>query len=108
GLACGTVVPFAANFSYVSGWWPVPELDPTPFAFALSAFAFSWGLLRHQLLAIVPLAHGTVVLGMDDPVLVVDPAGRIADLNPAAQRVTGWSATAVGRAAAEVLGRGVD
>jgi PAS domain S-box-containing protein len=104
GLAVGTLTPFAANVAYVGGWWPVAGLDPTPFAFALSALAFGWALLRDQLLAIVPLAHGAVIRGMDDPVLVVDAAGRVADLNPAAEAVTGRpAAAAIGRPAADVI-----
>ncbi|HEY3081710.1 MAG TPA: histidine kinase N-terminal 7TM domain-containing protein [Chloroflexota bacterium] len=109
GLAVGTVVPFVANVVYLSGSWPVPGLDPTPFAFALSALAFGWALFRERLLAIVPLAHGAVIRGMDDPVFVVDAAGRIADMNPAAERIAGWSAAdAVGRSAAEVMAARTD
>jgi signal transduction histidine kinase/ActR/RegA family two-component response regulator len=49
--------------------------------------AFLPALLRHGLLDLTPVAWAVVIKGMNDPVLVVDPAGRIVDLNPAAQRL---------------------
>ncbi len=66
-------------------------------AFAVTGLAFVPGLFRYRLLDLTPVAWAAVVEGMDDPVLVIDPEGRIVELNPAAERVAG-------RKASEVLG----
>jgi PAS domain-containing protein len=101
------LVPLLVNLWYVSGRSPIPSLDPTPFAFAISGALAVWGLFRFRLLDLVPVARDAVIEGMRDGVIVADGYGRVVDLNPAAQRVLGLTpAKAVGRDVDEVLGDG--
>jgi diguanylate cyclase (GGDEF)-like protein/PAS domain S-box-containing protein len=101
----GCLLPWAANVIYLLQLNPVPGLDPTPVAFSITGLLFAWGLHRGRLLDLVPLAHGAVFTGMADGVLVVDPHGRIVDLNPAAARLFGGDGgTIVGQAVSTVLG----
>jgi PAS domain S-box-containing protein len=104
GLLIGTLVPFAANVIYLYGLFPLPALDPTPFATAVSCLAFTWALFRYRLLDIVPLGYRTVLNVMSDGVIVLDAQGYVVDLNPAAERLTGRSAArAVGQPIERVL-----
>jgi len=103
-FAIGVVVPWVSNALYISGNSPVPRLDITPIAFTVSGLATSIGLLRYRLMDIVPIAWATVVDGMRSGVIVVDSQDRVVDVNPAAMRITGWSAAlAIGRPVVEAL-----
>ena len=62
-------------------------LDYTPFAFAITGMSLTWGLLRFQLLNLVPVARNLVVDSMMDGVIVLDAQGRIVDLNTTAKRI---------------------
>ncbi len=97
-LLIGALAPWVGNVLYISGFSPIVRLDLTPCAFAVSGLAVAWGLLRFRLLDIVPMARDAVVEGMGDGVIVLDTRDRIVDLNPAAQRI-------VGRTASEAIGQ---
>jgi PAS domain S-box-containing protein len=73
---------------------PVDLVSPT---FAVTGLTFLPALFRFHLLDLPPVAWALVVKGMDDPVVVIDPWGRIVELNPAAQRL-------IGRKAQEITG----
>jgi len=103
-LLLATLAPWVGNALYISGLIPFPHLDLTPFAFTLTGLAVAWGLFRFRLLDIVPVARDAVIEGMSDGVIVVDMQNRIVDLNPAAQRIIGRSASeAIGQPAAHIL-----
>lgn len=86
-LFAGILPVWLANAAYVMEWGPVAWLDPTPFAMALTGMVYAWSLLHLHLLDIVPLAHAEIFDFIDDAIVVVDMEGRIADANPAAQRL---------------------
>lgn len=100
-LLLGAMVPWVGNMLWVSGLSPFAHLDPTPFAFTVSGLVVAWGLFRHRLLDIVPVARDAVIEGMQDGVMVLDAQDRIVDLNPAAQRI-------IGRPAPEAIGQPID
>ncbi len=81
--------PWVANFIYLFGRDPLPGLDLTPFAFGLSALAIMWGLFRHRLFRVVPVAREAVIRSSPTGVLVFDLEGRLVDINPAAARFLG-------------------
>ncbi|MBT3346675.1 MAG: PAS domain-containing protein, partial [Gemmatimonadetes bacterium] len=85
----GLAFPWASNLIYLLGWNPYPFVDPTPFAFMVTVLAFTWGLYRHALFELVPLARAAIVEKMDEGILVLDESGRIVDLNAAAERLVG-------------------
>jgi len=100
----GVVFPWLvsiADMSHVLGSFHV---DTAAMTFAVTGLAFLPALLRHGLLDLTPVAWAVVVKGMNDPVLVIDPSGRVVDLNPAAQRLVGAPAPKIlGVAAAQAL-----
>ncbi len=83
-------IPLLANIAYVLRWINgIPALLLTAFSFALMGGMMLYGLLRYRLLEVLPIARWAVVDHLPDGILVVDPASRIVDLNPAARRLGG-------------------
>jgi PAS domain S-box-containing protein len=103
----GVFVNVAASVLPLFAWSPfgygrvdVVMRTATSGLFAVALFGF--GLLR-----LVPIGREAVLRRMNEGWLVLDPAGRIADLNPAAERLFGVAARGVaGRVASDAL-RGV-
>jgi signal transduction histidine kinase len=96
-LLIALAVPWVSNAVYLAGWSPLRGLDPTPFAFTLTGLACAWGLFRFQLFDLVPVARDAVIESMGDGVVVLDAQDRIADINPAAQRLAGITQESVGQ-----------
>src|SRR6266545_3034084 len=83
---------------------PFGQVDLSPFAFTLTAGVLVFGVFRFGLLDQRPVARSQIFETIKDPVLVLDPWGRVIDANPAAGRLVGRTAgEAVGRAAVELL-----
>jgi PAS domain S-box-containing protein len=64
-------------------------------AFVIGELVIAWGIFRHQVFEIMPIALDQVIESISDGVIVLDIQHRIVDLNPAAQRMTGLSAQQV-------------
>ncbi len=103
-LLIGLLAPWAGNALYLSGLSPFPHLDLTPLSFTVTGLALAWGLFRFQLLDIVPVARDKVIDSMGDAVIVLDAQARVVDLNAAAARIIGPTASeAIGQPSAQVL-----
>ncbi|MEA1958723.1 MAG: histidine kinase N-terminal 7TM domain-containing protein, partial [Chloroflexota bacterium] len=83
------MLPWVANVVYVAGFSPLPGLDPAPMAFSVTGFVLALGIVKFQLLNIVPVARELLLQRMDSGVMVVDNQGRIVDVNPAAECLVG-------------------
>ncbi|HYB96859.1 MAG TPA: histidine kinase N-terminal 7TM domain-containing protein [Vicinamibacterales bacterium] len=94
-IIAGALVPWLGNFLYLSGI--VAGLDLTPVAFTVSGACLTWGIYRHRLFGLLPVARDMVIDSMDDGVLVLDAQRRIVDMNAAAQRYTGCTTAFLGR-----------
>ncbi len=103
----------------LAAWLPLPgfllaraaplAVDLAPVAFTASGALITWGLLRHGLWALVPVALRTVFDQMIDGVLVVNAQERIVEANPAAVALLGRPAAALhGAALAEALPQWAD
>ncbi|MCP3873275.1 MAG: PAS domain S-box protein [Desulfobacteraceae bacterium] len=84
-ILIGIASPWIPNVFYVLGVENLKYIDLTPAAFTISGIAFSWGLLRYQMLNLIPVTHETVIESMGDPVITLDMNDRILDVNKAAQ-----------------------
>ena len=82
----GISLPWVANLLYVLPFTSEALPDLTPVSFTLTGLAFAVGLMRHQMLSLIPLAHETVIESMGDPVISLDREDRILDINQAARR----------------------
>jgi PAS domain S-box-containing protein len=98
------LLPWAVNLLYNLDVGPFGQVDLSPFAFTLTAGVLVFGVFRFGLLDQRPVARSQIFETINDPVLVLDPWGRIIDANPAAGRLVGRPAgEAVGRSAVELL-----
>ncbi len=79
----------------------VPAMELAALGFVLSGLGMAWGVLRYQLLDLIPVACEVLSQGMPDPMIVLNVKGRIAHTNPAAQRLIGASYS-------ELVGRSLD
>jgi diguanylate cyclase (GGDEF)-like protein len=86
-LAVGALVPWLANLIYISGLSPAPGLELTPIALSITGIIYSWGLVRLQLLDLVPVSRESLIESMNEGMLVLDVQGRVVDVNTAAQRM---------------------
>ncbi|MDQ6672792.1 MAG: EAL domain-containing protein [Chloroflexota bacterium] len=90
-LVVGVLAPVVGNAIYNAGI--VPSLDLAPFAFTVSGGIWWWALLRYRVLDVAPVAHPvaleSIFEGMVDAVVVLDAAGAIVKLNPAALNILG-------------------
>jgi len=104
----GTAAPWVSSLLHVTGAIPVPGLDPTPLAFAVSGVAYLLALSRFRLLTLTPAprrrARQLVFEQLHDPVFVVGTEGHVLDLNRSAADVFEVDRrTAVGEAASTVI-----
>lgn len=107
-LIC-VITPWIANILYVFHLNPIPPLDLTPPAFAISGLAMIWGFLYFRLLEIMPVARGAVIECMSDGVIVVDVQNRIVDMNPAAQSIIGIAiSNVIGQPVVQILSKWPD
>jgi PAS domain S-box-containing protein len=82
------------------------DRDVTPLAFTMGALIAGWGLLRHQLFSLAPVAHDAVVARLPDPIVVTDLDQIVVDANPAAlELLNAEERDVLGHPAAEVLAR---
>jgi diguanylate cyclase (GGDEF)-like protein/PAS domain S-box-containing protein len=103
-LFVAALIPGLGNLIYLTGFTPIQGLDTAPISFSLAILILSFGVYRFRLLDIVPIARGNLIEHMGDGVLVVDLQDRIADINPAAQKLIGVTAQdAIGQPAGTVL-----
>ncbi|MBI5117657.1 PAS domain-containing protein [Candidatus Poribacteria bacterium] len=86
-ILIAALAPLAGNILFLSGLSPVPHLDLTPFALAISCLACTWALFHLYLADLVPIARAAIVDSMDDCVIVLDKQSRVAEMNPPAQRL---------------------
>jgi PAS domain S-box-containing protein len=95
-ILLGAAFPWIANILYLTVN-PFPYLNLTPLSFVTTGFIIAWGVFRHRLLDVVPVARDKVVEGMRDGVIVLDAQARVVDINPIAEHV-------IGRPESEVIG----
>ena len=83
-LFAGTIIPVAANLSYLIGDFRLFGSDPTPFSFALSLILVAWLIADNRWVDVNAIARELLFYNTTDPVLVLDPRGRTIETNPAA------------------------
>jgi signal transduction histidine kinase/CheY-like chemotaxis protein len=82
-------LPWIVNMIDMSQIFGFIHVDSAAMTFAVTGLLFLPGLFRFRLFDLAPVAWAAVVSEMNDPVVVIDPFGRIVDLNPAAARLAG-------------------
>lgn len=102
-IGAGLVVRIA-GIADVLGINPVAPLDMTILFSSLPAIAYFLALFRFRILDVVPVGREAAFEDMTIGLLILDADNRIADINPAAQRLLALSlSSAVGRTAEDAL-----
>jgi PAS domain S-box-containing protein len=99
-LVAAILLPILLNLLFNLRVGPFRQVDLTPFAFVLTAAVLVWGVYQFSLLDLRPVARSQIFRTISDPVLVLDPDGRVLDANPAAGQL-------LDRPVAEVVGQPV-
>ncbi|MFO7697450.1 MAG: histidine kinase N-terminal 7TM domain-containing protein [Anaerolineae bacterium] len=86
-LLLAAVVPWAANVAYLVTGFTYFHIDPTPVAMGISGALLVVALRKMALFDLSPAGRDAAIEAMKDGWLVIDPADRIVDLNPAAQAI---------------------
>jgi PAS domain S-box-containing protein len=103
-LIMALLAPWIGNALYLSGFSPIPSLDPTPFAFTITVIGLAWGIFGFQLVDVSPMARELIVENMREGMIILDTRQRIADINPAAARMIGMPISqALGKPIDEIL-----
>lgn len=101
-MLAASCIPWAGLVVYLLGHSPW-NIDLNPFALSLTGVIFTWGLLRHGLIDIIPIAYDTLFLGLPDGVVVLDPDNRVAGINPAARELLHAGGHVLGTEARDLL-----
>jgi len=88
-LVGAILLPIMLNLLFNLRVEPFRQVDLTPFAFVLTTAVLVWGVDQLSLLDLRPVARSQIFRTISDPVLVLDPDGRVLDANPAAGRLAG-------------------
>ena len=75
--------PWIANVLYFFRLTP-PGQDYTASGFAVTGLFLLWGIYRHRLFHLIPVAYEAVISSMEDGLIVLDGDRRVINLNPAA------------------------
>src|SRR4030095_730760 len=103
-LVGAILLPIMLNLLFNLRVEPFRQVDLTPFAFVLSTSVLVWGVYQLSLLDLLLGARSQIFRTISDPVLVLDPDGRVLDANPAAGQLAGRPvAEGVGPPVAQLL-----
>jgi PAS domain S-box-containing protein len=103
-MLVAALAPWVGNFLFLAGWSPLPHLDLAPFAFILTCLLCAWALFGLGFLDLVPIAHASIIDGINDSIIVLDRQNRIVECNPAGRRLVDLpTAEIIGRPFQEVL-----
>ncbi len=83
-LSIGAIVPWAANFLFISGITGI-YFDYTPVCFIITGTIFTVGVSTFSLIDVIPLARNTVFENLHDPIFMFDVQDRLIEFNKAAE-----------------------
>lgn len=95
-LLIATCVPWACNAAFVLFGFRLFNDDPTPFAFGATVLSVLFAQHRGKLFTAPPIARGIIFSVLPDPIVVLAPSGLVLEMNPAAEKLTGFSNETVG------------
>lgn len=86
-ILAGLLVPTVAGFSALFGFQLSGQRDIAPITFGIGNLIVAWGLFRHKLFNLAPIARGLVIDSLDLAFYVFDTEARLVDANPYALRL---------------------
>ena len=100
-IAIGFLIPIALSIFALAGIYISSQRDLSPISLALGNLVVAWGLFRHRLFNLVPIARERVLENLTDSIIVVDASNRVVDINQVAM-------TNIGKTRAQVIGRSTE
>ena len=85
-LFMGLLLPVCSICIYILKIFPF-KIDPSPIAIGISAIIISWSILRYHLFDLVSFAHTIIIKEMSTGMIILDNAGAVLEVNPAAQNM---------------------
>jgi diguanylate cyclase (GGDEF)-like protein/PAS domain S-box-containing protein len=104
-MMLGSFLPIGARASVAFfGVDLFPQVDEVILFMLFSAVVFAVALFRYNALDLLPVAHRRIVQSIAAGIIVIDAGGRVIELNPFAERLTGMpSREANGKLLRDVL-----
>ncbi len=90
-LVIGSLPPLVVSI-LATLQWIQPVVSYMFYAFAFMGVIFAWGIFRHRLLNLVPVAHSALFDVTSDGMLAIDAVGQIVEVNPAMEHLLDLSA----------------
>src|SRR5690554_4134076 len=88
-LVISTSIPLLVNAFYLMGFRIHGHIDITPFAFIVSFLITGLGLVKYNLLEVVPIAKERLIAVMSEGIMVVDENGKVIEMNPSMKKIMG-------------------
>ena len=101
GLLGSILVPWVFNALALSTGFSIYGVDPEPFGFLATGAILAFVFGRDRLFAVAPIAGEILFEAIPDPVIAIDGAGWVLELNSAARSLPGMAAEPVG---AQIMG----
>jgi PAS domain S-box-containing protein len=94
-LILAAIIPLLAAFLEITGVTQPAGLTIgiTPFFSGIGVIILVWSLPRFHLQKVIPVARNTVFERIGDGVVVLNMQNRVVDLNPAAERLAGYTSS---------------
>jgi diguanylate cyclase (GGDEF)-like protein len=96
GLLAAVATPWAFNVLTLSVGFTIYGVDPEPFGFLATGAILAFVFGRDRLFAVAPIASDILFEAIPDPVIAIDGAGWVLELNSAARDLPGMAAEPVG------------
>ncbi len=93
-----SAAPLLTYLLYMTGSNPIAPFDPTAIMLAFSGIVMLLAMTHYRFMDIVPVAHDLIYQNVRSGIMLIDLKGRVAGMNPTAERIVGYSAD-------EVLGK---
>lgn len=90
-LFAGAVSPLLVQLFSIVGANPFSRIDLSLSGFTLAGLGFSYGFFSHKPIETIPITRDLVVEEMDEGWIVLDTKNNIVDINPAAEKIMGFS-----------------
>ncbi|MBE2240501.1 MAG: response regulator [Caldilineaceae bacterium] len=102
-LSLAVLLPMIASGIYFTDLNPIPGVDLAPAAFAATGVLGLYSMIRLHFMDLRPIYRDAIFEQMDDSAIMIDSAGHLLDLNPAAQHFLSITEKMIGHDALALL-----
>jgi PAS domain S-box-containing protein/putative nucleotidyltransferase with HDIG domain len=103
-ITLGVCIPIFSTVFALFNIHITPERDAMPFTGAVGSLIIAWGLFRHQIFEVVPIARDRIFEAMVEPVVILDNKNLVVDINSSMLALLGKpSEDVIGKPAKEIF-----